>query len=654
MLLGQAALPSALLIVASAVAAVAVAGWLPPVVQRSARQLSACAFLLALVTARVVGDGTPPAALVAVVALTAWAVAVTFGPRRAAIAISLGTVTLALPLLRSGAWAAALWTSALVLGVGLLPEWRARRIRERALQSGRRFTRVDAHLSRATPARPMPAATLRREALLSMEESEASHDLELLDVLLLDIRDLLSADEVIFWKWNPDRDLLSPCAWTEEPRPQYFRVREWGPLARWTAQERMVSFDGSVDAPMLAAAPVTSSDELHGVLTISSNIGLPLNREAAKQWLPRFATQVMSYLELFDVRTQHARSSRRNQALLDAMKKLQVHKTAEKLGEAVCEAALEVTSGRCALLIRWLPQDGYGLVQYASRELEMEPGTIISKDTLVGRACQEGEGRPLVLGDARPATMKEHAYMVSTRPRPIPSLVVMPVSHEHRVIGAIVVEGSEPDSITAEDSHGLGLLGAVARGSLEIVWEIEEVSRRARTDSLTNLSNRRDFDEQIKRVLAETDRFGGNSSLVLVDIDKFKAVNDRFGHEAGDAVLRHVARALADGVRTVDICARFGGDEIALLLPQTPLQGAAELGERLRRSIEERPVTHEGAVIHVTASFGIAGYPETVPHGDGLLNAADRALYLAKTNGRNQVRVMPLTGDMRSNYKKQV
>ena len=650
-LTGSAALPSVFLIIGVAVAALVGAGRTPRAVMRHTRVLAGVAFVTALLLA--VSSGRLESGYAPLVALAAWAVAASFEARRAMIAVGAGAVVLAATALHTVPALTAIGDALFVFCLGLLPLWQARVSRPKMQRAEKRFTRLEAHLSRATPARPMPAATLRREALLSMEQSEASHDLEMLDVLLRDIRDLLGIDEVIFWRWHEDRDTLAPCAWStkDAPRPQFFRVTEWGPLARWTAQEQMVSFDGSIEAPMLAAAAVAVQDHLHGVLTISSNIGLPLSRDAAKEWMPRFAAQVMSYLELFDVRTQHARSSRRNQALLDAMKKLQLHKTAEKLGEEVCRAALDITAGRCALLIRWLPQDGYGLVQYASRELEMEPGTIIAKDTLVGRACHEG--LPLVLEDARPATMKEHAYMVSTRPRPIPSLVVMPVTHENRVIGAIVVEGAEPESITAEDSHGLGLLGAVARGSLEIVWEIEEVSRRAVTDSLTGLWNRRHFDEQIKRVLAETDRFGNSSSLILADIDHFKRVNDQYGHEAGDAVLRHVARTLAEGVRTVDICARFGGEELAILLPQTPLSGASELAERLRRAIEGRPVIHEGATISVTASFGIAGYPETVPHGDALVSAADRALYLAKADGRNRVKLMPVSSDDRANYRKQ-
>jgi len=167
---------------------------------------------------------------------------------------------------------------------------------------------------------------------------------------------------------------------------------------------------------------------------------------------------------------------------------------------------------------------------------------------------------------------------------------------------------------------------------------MEEVSRRARTDGLTGLANRTHFDEQIRRVVAETDRFGGSCSLIVADLDHFKQINDLHGHEAGDAVLRHVAQLLSEGVRNIDVCARYGGEEIAILLPQTSLLGAVELADRLRATIAARPARYAGGELPVTASFGVASYPIPVPSSDGLFPAADRALYEAKASGRNCVR----------------
>ncbi|HEY7237253.1 MAG TPA: sensor domain-containing diguanylate cyclase [Gemmatimonadaceae bacterium] len=639
------ALSTLVLIFALVVAALGIRGSLPAAAVRAKRPLSAAALLISSLVV-VLSGGTITS--IALVGIAAWGMAECFSVAIGIAAFLLAALASALALAKSGPFIA-IGGAAAAAAIGALPYFYARTLSALHARRERRVTRLEAQISRPTPARPMPTEALKREVLLSVERTEATKDLAILDGLLRDIRDLIQADEAIFWRWSEDRDTLIPQAWSSEDaaRPQFFRVKEWGPLARWSAQERIVSFDGSDDAPFLVAAPVTSKGDgngeaLHGVITVSCNGGLSQSRESMKDWLPRFAGQLASYLELIDMRTAYSRSSRRNQALIDAMQRLQVHKSAEALGSAVCEAALEVTSGRSALLIRWLPQDAYGLVQYASRELALELGMIIGKDTLVGRTCRDG--MPLLLHDARAVTRSEPAYTSTLAYRPIPSLVVVPIVVEQRVIGAIVVEGTEPTSLGVEEARNVGLLAAVARAFLEKVWEIEDVTERARTDALTGLGNRRYLDEQLRRVLAETDRFGGSSSLIFVDIDDFKKINDTYGHEAGDAVLRHIGKILGDGVRAVDICARYGGEELVTLLPQTPISGATELAERLRSAIAERPVVFEGASIPVTASFGIAGYPETVPHGDWLLPAADRALYLAKESGKNCVRAL-LTSD---------
>jgi diguanylate cyclase (GGDEF)-like protein len=640
------------LVVAVAAAALAISGRLPPIFTRRRKPLSAGAVLVAAILVVVTGGAMPA---IAAIGIAAWAMAEVFGLAIGVAGFVLAAVSAAAALAKGGPVALAIGGAVLAASAGALPYFYARQIAAIHARRERRVTRLEAQIARPTPTRPLPTEALKRDVLLSVERTEATKDLDMLDGFLRDLRDQIQADEAIFWRWSEERDTLIPQAWSAEDsdRPEFFRVKEWGPLARWSAQERIVSFDGSEENTLLASAPVIAQQgeekALQGVLTVSCNSGLALNREALKEWMPRFAGQLASYLELFDMRTHYSRSSRRNQALIEAMQRLQVHKSAEALGAAVCEAALEVTSGRSAVLIRWLPQDAYGLVQYASRELALEPGMIIGKDTLVGRTCRDG--LPLLLHDARAVTRSEPAYTSSLSYRPIPSLVVVPVVVEQRVIGAIVVEGAEPASIGVEEARNVGLLAAVARAFLEKVWEIEEVSQRARTDGLTGLYNRRYFDEQLRRVIAETDRFGGTSSLILVDIDDFKAVNDTYGHEAGDAVLRQLGKILSDGVRTVDICARYGGEELVILLPQTPIGGATELAERLRAAVADRAVLFEGTAIRVTASFGIAGYPETVPHGDWLFPAADRALYQAKEKGKNCVKSLLTSEGLPMKYR---
>lgn len=501
-------------------------------------------------------------------------------------------------------------------------------------------TRLDAHLSspsgpKFTPAKSM---ALRRDVQQRVETNEATQDLAVIDRLLADIRDLSGADEAIFWRWHETRQTLVPSAWSsDDERPAFFDLRAWGALVRWSAEQAMVQLDGEAERePVLAAAPVLGPTSVYGVLSVTAREGLSLDRDRARAWMPRFSAQVASLLQLFDVRREYGRHMRQSEALLDAVKRLHGHRGAEALGQALCDTAREVTSAPTAGLVRWNAKEQHGVVQAVSPTSEIEPGFHVTADTMVGRACTER--LTILREDARLAANEGCPY--GGLSRQIGSLAVVPILSGDEAIGALVVEGKEAGDISQHESGNVGLLAAVARGPLEVGWEIEEVSKRARTDSLTGLANRRHFDEQLRRVAAETDRFGGTCSVIMIDLDNFKQINDRYGHEAGDAVLRHAAQVLADAVRTVDLCARYGGEEIVVLLPQTAQQGAVELAERLRQTLESKPVVSPGRRILVTASFGVATYPTPVPYGDWLVLAADKALYEAKASGRNCVKAI--------------
>lgn len=184
------------------------------------------------------------------------------------------------------------------------------------------------------------------------------------------------------------------------------------------------------------------------------------------------------------------------------------------------------------------------------------------------------------------------------------------------------------------------------------IHELEEsrkaLAEQASTDTLTRLRNRRMFYSQAEQNLAACRRSGQDVSVLLLDIDHFKKVNDTYGHHAGDEVLVRIAQLLSQLMRAADTVARFGGEEFVALLPETNKLGAAVLGERIRATIEREQIVVAGQHIPVTVSIGIATLPandlETI---DQLLRVADQRLYLAKHNGRNRI---CLTDDGRSRF----
>ena len=156
----------------------------------------------------------------------------------------------------------------------------------------------------------------------------------------------------------------------------------------------------------------------------------------------------------------------------------------------------------------------------------------------------------------------------------------------------------------------------------------------ARTDALTMLANRRAFDDELVRRFAEFSRHGRTFSLIMADVDKFKKFNDTHGHQAGDEVLRSVAKLLRRKMREMDLVARYGGEEFAVILPGTNLDDACKAAVRAREAIEKALFRYDGKELRVTASFGVAEAPGS-RDGAALVTRADKALYAAKEGGRN-------------------
>ena len=195
--------------------------------------------------------------------------------------------------------------------------------------------------------------------------------------------------------------------------------------------------------------------------------------------------------------------------------------------------------------------------------------------------------------------------------------------------------------LSREDRRVLALVATELGGPLQMSALYEDAQRLATTDALTGILNRRAFLDNIERERARSDRFVLPFSVMLLDLDHFKAINDNRGHAAGDAVLQGIARVLEAVARKSDFVARWGGEEFVVALPQTAEGGARIAAERVRRAIAEasHPVPH-GEPVRVTASIGVSSSDSPWKH-EALLAAADAAMYAAKARGRNRVESLP-------------
>ncbi|MEK6282439.1 MAG: sensor domain-containing diguanylate cyclase [Acidobacteriota bacterium] len=217
----------------------------------------------------------------------------------------------------------------------------------------------------------------------------------------------------------------------------------------------------------------------------------------------------------------------------------------------------------------------------------------------------------------------------------VPADAVVPLVYQGSYVGLLLVRSDDVTRAWADNEllllHTVADQLAVAVNQAHLFAQMQE---QALTDGLTGCYNRRSFELQLERDLHLATRMRQPLSLIMLDLDHFKHINDQAGHDAGDMALRMLADNLRAELRAVDTPARFGGDEFVIILPQANTEGATLVAERLRRRIEQTEVPEFG---RVTASFGVATFPTHASSRDTLVVAADRALYSSKNAGRNRV-----------------
>ncbi len=282
----------------------------------------------------------------------------------------------------------------------------------------------------------------------------------------------------------------------------------------------------------------------------------------------------------------------------------------------VTETAVDGTSARCG---RTMLQPAEGILR---------PGAVAGSV----------EGHEAALRAAEASAMDTQQLQEARVGDVVAMAHPMRVEGGGRVVGVLAV-AREGAGYTEADRDLLQYLAGQAAVSIENVSLHETVQRQAVTDELTGLFNHRHLQEVLAAEVERTRRFEQQLGLIMVDIDDFKRVNDSYGHLQGDLVLREVARVLRETAREIDIPARYGGEEMAVVLPQTDMQGAFRFAERVRRRIErlDLPLLDRSGTLHITASLGVAAIPgSAAPTKDALVGAADAALYRAKREGKNR------------------
>lgn len=309
----------------------------------------------------------------------------------------------------------------------------------------------------------------------------------------------------------------------------------------------------------------------------------------------------------------------------------------------------EILENIMSQISRLLSPKAWSLLLRDEETGELEFAVVVSEvaDKLKGVKLPRGHGvagwvaengKPLIIPDVsldpRFAAEFDKAFAFTTR-----SLACIPIRCHERIFGVIELINSLDDGIfSAADEQILTTIADFAGIAIANNRAVNEINRLVITDDLTGLYNSRFFFEQVEYEVERAKRYLTPLSLVFFDLDRFKAVNDTYGHLTGSKLLKEVGELVHQQIRKTDRAARYGGDEFVIILPQTEKKGARVLALKLVESLHRQSfVSTCGTPLTVTGSFGVATFPDDAASASELISAADKAMYLVKERGRNGV-----------------
>ena len=224
---------------------------------------------------------------------------------------------------------------------------------------------------------------------------------------------------------------------------------------------------------------------------------------------------------------------------------------------------------------------------------------------------------------------------------------IVPLLCQDRVVGVLnLADKTDCDHFSSGDTALIELFSQLVGASMGNIKLFEKIQRQATTDGLTGLVNHKTFYEILEKELWRSRRYGGRISLIMVDIDNLKNINDVYGHRAGDKVIREVSKRMKECIRQIDTAARYGGDEFAVILLNTSLDDALVVAERMVEAVGNSPVTWDKQQIVLSVSVGLGRYDADITPED-ITSRSDKALYTAKQAGKNTVRIFePAQSDL--------
>jgi two-component system, cell cycle response regulator len=398
-------------------------------------------------------------------------------------------------------------------------------------------------------------------------------------------------------------------------------------------------YNGDAPVARFVAVPVCERGHVRGVLCADRLTGEAFSPEeesvleAATATVLRATETERLFVQMERAKWEQSRLYRASQALGEALGEGQVLDASLRAVREIAEYDFAAVTTVEADGKRHFVRRAEGPLRERFEGLELQGATALAAMAVKNRA-------PLPYRGDYDAD-QQVVFSPKARLDGMQSLLILPLVVGDQAIGTLVIAAHRRDAFGSSVRPILEVISnqmAVSLANARMVRRLEEL---ATTDGLTGLTNHRVFQEELETRLKSALRFGRPLSVVLLDIDHFKRVNDGHGHPVGDAVLKMTARLLLRCKRETDLVARYGGEEFAIVCEQTDQAGAELLAERVRRELEVESLQTEQGPLRITCSLGIATYPADAADKTELVARADQALYHAKRAGRNRVTAWP-------------
>jgi len=396
---------------------------------------------------------------------------------------------------------------------------------------------------------------------------------------------------------------------------------------------------GAPTIASLLAVPMLDTDGLaRGVVLADRLVDEPFT-ETDERLLAAIASEVWRSIEVERVMGYIRRSRDETDRFFSAIEELNRAGSPEQVFVAVIESVSRLADLDFCALTLVSEQDGKRVHRVvraaggAGRYRALEGRTFADNNGLVANVIRYGTPLP---GRELQAMDQKVIFDEQIQVRGLAAVKIFPLNAATRSLGTLVVGSRSKSAIDGEARRMIEAIAIQAAQAVLRAQFFEQMEKMAITDGLTGVLNHRTFQTRTDEALAQAKRYGRHCSIVLVDVDHFKSVNDTHGHPAGDRVLQGVARILKQQARDTDIVARYGGEEFAILMPETDARGARVIAERIRECVGSSPFSTEVGTLKVTVSLGLATCPADGTEKKQLIDLADQALYQAKRQGRNR------------------